>query len=251
MPVAGWRHELSRSGDIARLVELPNRERPRERALNDGMHCLHDAELIALVLRTGTGRHDAVALGRSLLERFGDIHGLISQDARVLLRIAGLGEAKVAALLAIRELLKRVEIAPMRERRIVCDPEAARRYLGLHIGRMEREVFGLMLLNARHHLLAIEDVFLGTVDRSAVYSREVIKCCLRHNAASVVLFHNHPSGDPKPSPQDRKLTDRLTGILDEIDVQLVDHLVVAGMEMISLAELGWIESNYQAKKGSS
>ena len=231
---------MPRVGNTARLVETPVPERPRERALAHGPHGLRDSELIALVLRTGTGRRDAVALARSLLDRFGGVHGLLAQDAESLLRVNGLGEAKVAALLAIRELLKRAELTAVRDVPLVDGAKAARRYLGLRLAGLQREVFGLLLLNARHHLLAIEDVFLGTVDRTAVYPREVVKCCLRHNAAAVILFHNHPSGDAEPSATDLELTRRLTGILDEVDVRLLDHLVVAGTRQVSLAEMGLI-----------
>ena len=228
----------------ARLVELPMVERPRERALKEGLARLRDSELIALVLRTGVGQRDAVALASSLLDRFGGVHGLLCQDAATLLDVKGLGQAKVGALVAIRELLKRAELAAMQQQRIIEGADMAKHYLGMHIGRSEREVFGLMLLNSRHRLLAIEDVFFGTVDRTTVHTREVVKCCLRHNAAAVILFHNHPSGDSVPSPGDVSLTKRLKGVLDEVDVRLLDHLVVANMEISSLAQLGHIKSDY-------
>ena len=229
---------------VARLVELPMVERPRERALTGGLTRLRDSELIALVLRTGIGRRDAVALASSLLDRFGGVHGLLCQDAATLLDVKGLGQAKVGALVAIRELLKRAELAAMQQQRVIEGADMAKHYLGMHIGRSEREVFGLMLLNTRHRLLAIEDVFFGTVDRTTVHTREVVKCCLRHNAAAVILFHNHPSGDSAPSPGDVALTKRLKGVLDEVDVRLLDHLIVANMEISSLAQLGHIKSDY-------
>ena len=219
-------------------------ERPRERALTGGLTRLRDSELIALVLRTGIGRRDAVALASSLLDRFGGVHGLLCQDAATLLDVKGLGQAKVGALVAIRELLKRAELAAMQQQRVIEGADMAKHYLGMHIGRSEREVFGLMLLNTRHRLLAIEDVFFGTVDRTTVHTREVVKCCLRHNAAAVILFHNHPSGDSAPSPGDVALTKRLKGVLDEVDVRLLDHLIVANMEISSLAQLGHIKSDY-------
>jgi len=229
---------------VARLVELPMVERPRERALTGGLTRLRDSELIALVLRTGIGRRDAVALASSLLDRFGGVHGLLCQDAATLLDVKGLGQAKVGALVAIRELLKRAELAAMQQQRVIEGADMAKHYLGMHIGRSEREVFGLMLLNTRHRLLAIEDVFFGTVDRTTVHTREVVKCCLRHNAAAVILFHNHPSGDSAPSPGDVALTKRLKGVLDEVDVRLLDHLIVANMEISSLAQLRHIKSDY-------
>ena len=235
---------MSVANGVARLVELPVAERPRERALKEGLAHLRDSELIALVLRTGIGQRDAVALATSLLDHFGGVHGLLCQDAATLLNVKGLGQAKVGALVAIRELLKRAELDAMRQGPIIGGAEVAKHYLGMHIGRSEREIFGLMLLTSRHHLLAMEDVFFGTVDRTTVHTREVVKCCLRHNAAAVILFHNHPSGDPKPSERDVALTARLNGVLDQIDVRLLDHLVVANMQVRSLAQLGLIESDY-------
>ena len=235
---------MSAVNGVARLVELPMVERPRERALTGGLTRLRDSELIALVLRTGIGRRDAVALASSLLDRFGGVHGLLCQDAATLLDVKGLGQAKVGALVAIRELLKRAELAAMQQQRVIEGADMAKHYLGMHIGRSEREVFGLMLLNTRHRLLAIEDVFFGTVDRTTVHTREVVKCCLRHNAAAVILFHNHPSGDSAPSPGDVALTKRLKGVLDEVDVRLLDHLIVANMEISSLAQLRHIKSDY-------
>lgn len=235
---------MSAANGVARLVELPVAERPRERALREGLAHLRDSELIALVLRTGIGQRDAVALASSLLDHFGGVHGLLCQDAATLLNVKGLGKAKVGALVAIRELLKRAELAAMRQGPVICGAEMAKHYLGLHIGHSEREVFGLMLLNSRHRLLATEDVFFGTVDRTTVHTREVVKCCLRHNAAAVILFHNHPSGDSAPSATDLALTERLDGVLKEVDVRLLDHLIVANMTISSLAQLRHIGSGY-------
>lgn len=235
---------MSAVNGVARLVELPVMERPRERALKEGLTHLRDSELIALVLRTGIGQRDAVALASSLLDHFGGVHGLLCQDAATLLNVKGLGKAKVGALVAIRELLKRAELAAMRQGPVICGADMAKDYLGMHIGRSEREVFGLMLLNSRHHLLATEDMFFGTVDRTTVHTREVVKCCLRHNAAAVILFHNHPSGSSTPSAGDIALTKRLNRVLKEVDVRLLDHLVVANMTISSLAQLGHIKSDY-------
>lgn len=241
---------MSAVNGVARLVDaevvtrLPVVERPRERALKQGLAGLRDSELIALVLRTGVGRRDAVALASSLLDRFGGVHGLLCQDAATLLNVKGLGQAKVGALVAIRELLKRAELDVIQQGPVIEGAEMAKHYLGMHIGRSEREVFGLMLLNSRNHLLAMEDVFFGTVDRTTVHTREVVKCCLRHNAAAVIMFHNHPSGDSEPSARDVALTKRLNRVLDQVDVRLLDHLVVANMEVSSMAQLGHIESDY-------
>lgn len=222
------------------IVELPVGERPRERLLAAGPASLRDAELVALVLRTGGGGRDAVALAHRLLETCGGMHGLLCQDAAALLEVRGLGEAKAAALLAVREILKRAERGVVESAPVLTSSDAVRRYLNLHLDGLERERFGALLLDTRHRLIALEDIFQGSIDRTMVYPREVVKCCLRHNAAAVVLYHNHPSGDAEPSPGDIALTNRLQSVLGEVDVRLLDHVVVARMKLVSLAERGML-----------
>ena len=226
--------------EAAPIVEFAVAERPRERLLTAGPTCLTDAELLALVLRTGNGKADAVNLARTLLDRFGGVLGVLSGTAESLLAVQGLGDAKVAALLAIRELLERAEMARMKNAPVVSSSDEVRRYLGMHLAGEEREVFGALLLDTRHRLLGTEDIFLGSIDRTMVYPREVAKCCLRYNAAAVVLYHNHPSGNAEPSASDRELTERLNSVLDEIDVRLLDHVVVAGLRKVSMAERGML-----------
>ncbi|MCY3623646.1 MAG: DNA repair protein RadC [Gammaproteobacteria bacterium] len=226
--------------EAAPIVEFAVAERPRERLLVAGPRCLTDAELLALVLRTGNGKADAVNLAHMLLDRFGGVLGVLSSSAESLLAVPGLGDAKVAALLAIRELLERAEMAKMKNAPVVSSSDEVRRYLGMHLAGEEREVFGALLLDTRHRVLGVEDIFLGSIDRTMVYPREVAKCCLRHNAAAVVLFHNHPSGNAEPSSSDRELTERLNSVLNEIDVRLLDHVVVAGLRKVSMAERGML-----------
>jgi len=223
-----------------RIVELPVSERPRERLLAAGPASLRDAELVALVLRTGGGGRDAVALAHRLLDTCGGMHGLLCGNAAALLAVRGLGEAKAAALLAMREILKRAERGVVESTPVLTSSDSVRRYLNLHLDGLERELFGALLLDTRHRLIAQEDIFQGSIDRTMVYPREVVKCCLRHNAAAVVLYHNHPSGDAEPSSGDIALTSRLQAVLGEVDVRLLDHVVVAGMKLVSLAERGML-----------
>lgn len=213
-------------------------EQPRERALQGDASHLRDAELVALVLRTGHAGQDAVELAEELLLRFDGVRGLMSQSAEVLASITGLGGAKVAGLLAVRELGKRFEREGFRKRRIIRGAEDARQYLYLHLAGMEREVLGVLLLDARNRLLATEDLFWGSVDRSIVYPREVLKACMRRNAAAIVLYHNHPSGTAEPSAADQHITRRLKTVLDEVDVRLVDHLIIGAEGIVSMAERG-------------
>lgn len=222
----------------AQIVEFAVDGRPRERMLAAGSACLTDAELLELVLSRGDGVGDGVSLAQALLNRFGGVLGVLSAQAESLLAVPDLGDAKVAALLATRELLERAELAKLNSAPVVSSSDEVRRYLGLHLAGEEREVFGVLLLDTRHRLLGVEHIFLGSVDRTMVYPREVAKCCLRYNAAAVVLFHNHPSGNADPSASDRELTQRLASVLDEIDVRLLDHVVVAGLRKVSMAERG-------------
>ena len=224
----------------AQIVEFAVDGRPRERMLAAGSACLTDAELLELVLSRGNGVGDGVGLTQALLNRFGGVLGVLSAKAESLLAVPDLGDARVAALLATRELLERAELARVNSAPVVSSSDEVRRYLGLHLAGEEREVFGALLLDTRHRLLGVEHIFLGSVDRTMVYPREVAKCCLRYNAAAVVLFHNHPSGNADPSASDRELTQRLASVLDEIDVRLLDHVVVAGLRKVSMAERGML-----------
>lgn len=224
----------------AQIVEFAVDGRPRERMLAAGSACLTDAELLELVLGRGNGVGDGASSAQALLNRFGGVLGVLSAKAESLLAVPDLGDARVAALLATRELLERAELAKLNCAPVVSSSDEVRRYLGMHLAGEEREVFGALLLDTRHRLLGVEHIFLGSVDRTMVYPREVAKCCLRYNAAAVVLFHNHPSGNAEPSASDRELTTRLASVLDEIDVRLLDHVVVAGLRRVSMAERGML-----------
>ena len=226
--------------DTTRLADMPFEEHPRERLLGHGPVGLRDAELIALVLRTGAPGVDAIALAERLLGRYGGLLGVLGQDGNTLREVTGLGAAKAAALVAVRELATRMALASVPRGPYLNSTSAVRRYLKWRLGGLEREVFGLVLLNARHHVLGIEYLFYGSVDRSAVYTREIIKCCMRRNAAAVVLFHNHPSGDIHPSQLDKALTTRVTTLLDEIEVQVIDHMIIGDVAVASMAELGML-----------
>ena len=213
---------------------------PCERLLRTGPDSLRDVELLSLLLRPGNGRRSAATLAKDLLKRFGDVAGVLSQDARALGGVTGLGATKVAALVSIRELLKRAERASLDKEKVWSSSTKVRRHITLHLAHYEQEVFGALFLSARHHMLAMEDMFFGSVDRAAVYPREVMKRCLHHNAAAVILYHNHPSGVPDPSQMDRDITARLVAVLTEIDVEVIDHVVVGRMRNVSMADKGML-----------
>ena len=225
---------------VAHIVESAVEERSRGRLSALASARLSDAELVASVLGPANGETDALDLAHELLSRYDGVLGLLSAKAESLVAVGHMNEANVAALLAVPELLKRAEFSKLTKAPLVSSSDEVRRFLGLHLAGEEREVFGALLLNTRHRLIATEDIFFGSIDRTTVYPREVAKCCLRHNAAAVVLFHNHPSGNAEPSAGDRDLTKRLQLLLDEIDVRLLDHVVVAGLRRVSMAERGML-----------
>ena len=235
----GKRQEEPSTAGVGEGLALQMKE-PCERLLRTGPDSLRDVELLSLLLRPGNGRRSAATLAKDLLKRFGGIAGVLSQDARTLGGVTGLGAAKVAALVSIRELLKRAERASLDKEKVWSSSTKVRRHITLHLAHYEQEVFGALFLSARHHMLAMEDMFFGSVDRAAVYPREVMKRCLHHNAAAVILYHNHPSGVPEPSQMDRDITARLVTVLTEIDVEVIDHVVVGRMRNVSMADKGML-----------
>ena len=213
-------------------------ERPRERLLGRGPGALADAELVAALLRTGDRTHDAVELAGVLLRRFGGVRGLFDADPERIAACPGMGPAKTAAVVASRALLDRYHAEHVTAGEVLSGSTATRRYLRYRLGRREREVFGGLFLDARNRLIANEELFFGSVDRTAVYPREVLKSSMRHNACGLILYHNHPSGVAEPSPSDIQLTGRIATLLEEVDVRLVDHVVVSADQQVSFAERG-------------
>jgi len=221
-----------------RISEWPDQDRPRERMLAHGPQILSDAELLAIFLRTGMRGRSAVDLGRDLLSRFGSLRALLASERDSLLETPGLGPAKLAPVIAALELARRVLREESGERSALGSPAAVRDYLGLVLGSRDREVFLALWLDAQHRVLCAEELFTGTLTQTSVYPREVLKAALRANAAAVILAHNHPSGVAEPSHADELLTRTLKSALALVDIQVLDHFIVAGSRMLSFAERG-------------
>ncbi len=216
----------------------PRHERPRERLLKQGPEALSDAELLAIFLRTGVSGRSAVDLARALLQRFQGLRGLFSADYRELRAVKGLGDAKIATLLATIELSKRYLREQLDARRAVRNPDDVYQLLAHSMRDLHHEVFTVLFLNSKNEILAIEELFRGTINASSVHPREVIKRALQHGAAAIICAHNHPSGNPEPSPQDRQITRELKEACRLMELSLLDHLVVGHNRYWSFAEHG-------------
>jgi DNA repair protein RadC len=221
------------------LKDLPEDARPREKLLARGAAALGDAELLALLLRTGLPGKNALQLGQELLETFGGVAGLLHTTADDLKRIKGLGgTAKRAEIIAVLELARRALSEQLKEKPLFATPQAVRDYLQLQLGSRPHEIFAVLFLDSQHRLIALEELFRGTLTQTSVYPREVVVRALALHAGSVVLAHNHPSGEARPSRADEALTQTLKAALALVDVRVLDHFVVTSTQAVSMAELG-------------
>lgn len=221
------------------LKDLPPDARPREKLLARGPAALGHAELLALLLRTGMAGKNVLSLAQELLDEFGGISGLLNTGADDLKRIKGLGgPAKRAELVAVLELARRALAQQLKTRTVFDSPDAVKNYLQLQLGARAHEVFAVLFLDAQHRLLALEELFRGTLTHTSVYPREVVLRALHHQAAAVVLAHNHPSGVAEASRADEALTQTLKAALALVDVRVLDHIIVAPGAALSMAEKG-------------
>jgi DNA repair protein RadC len=216
----------------------PESERPREKLLERGAQALSEAELVALLLGSGTKGRSAVDVARSLIEEFGSLREMLSADKQRWEGRPGIGPARYATLMASIEIARRVLLQPLRETSSLASPEATHRFLIAQLRDRHYEVFCCIFLDNHHRMLAFEEVFRGTIDGASVYPREVVRQTLIYNAASVIVAHNHPSGVAEPSLADEGVTGRLRQALSLIDVRLVDHVIVGEGKCYSFSEHG-------------
>lgn len=220
------------------ITDWPEDQRPRERLIRHGAGALSDAELLAVFLRVGVAGKSAVDLGRDMVSHFGSLNGLFSASLRDFSTINGLGPAKYAQLQAVLELAKRSLAEELQAGITLDSPRAVKQYLQLILGGKAHESFAVLFLDVKSRLIACEELFRGTLTQASVYPREVVKAALAHNAASLLLAHNHPSGTPDPSAADHSLTHALKAALALVDIRVLDHFVVAGAHVYSFAEHG-------------
>lgn len=222
------------------IRDWPSDERPREKLLSRGPTILSDAELLAIFIGSGSRGMDAVQTARQLLGQHGPLRALLECPPAALAQLPGLGPARACSLAAALELGQRVLAAELARGVLVSDPDAAGRHFVQRLRHQPREVFAVLFLDTRHRALAFEELFSGTIDGAEVHPREVVRRALAHNAAALIVGHNHPSGNPEPSAADRAVTQRLRQALELVDIRLLDHLIIGDGAPVSLAARGWV-----------
>jgi len=222
------------------ITDWPAGERPREKLLQRGASSLSDAELLAIFLRTGVVGKSAVDLARELITRFGTLTDLFASSEKDFCAIHGMGQAKYVQLQAVLEMARRALHEEMKTGDALNSPHSVRDYLRLLLRGRLNEVFMAIFLDAQHRVIAAEELFHGTLTQTSVYPREVVKRALHYNAAAVIFAHNHPSGVSEPSQADKSLTEALKHSLALVDVRVLDHFIVAGVECLSFAERGMV-----------
>lgn len=222
------------------IKQWPKAQRPRERLLEQGAQSLTDAELLAIFLRTGVQGKSAVELADELLTHFGSLRALLRAPRSVFCQAHGLGDAKYVQLQAVLEMTRRHLKEALQKGDAMTSSQAAVNYLSLQLKGEPHEVFACLWLDSQHRVIQYEALFRGSIDSSSVYPREVVKAALKHNAAAVVLAHNHPSGSPEPSQADKDITDVLSKALALVEVRVLDHVVIGDGKHVSLADRGLI-----------
>ncbi len=218
------------------IKHWPEGERPREKLLKFGAGYLSDAELLAIFLRTGVRGKSAVELARDTLSHFGSLNALLSASQPDFVMMPGLGSAKYAQLQAVVELTRRYLQESLSKANAVNSPDCVKAYLQCHMRNLPHEQFGCLYLDTQNQVLAFDILFQGTIDSASIYPREVVKQALLYNAKSVIAVHNHPSGQPEPSSADIAITRTLKSALATVDINLLDHMIVADHKVVSLAE---------------
>ena len=222
------------------IKDWPADERPREKLLQRGAKALTDAELLAIFLRIGVQGKSAVDLARDLLTEFGSLKGLLDADENRFCESHGLGPAKYAQLQAVLEMARRHFAEILQRGSALTSPEITRAYLSAQLRGYSYEVFACLFLDNQHRVIALEELFRGTIDGASVYPREVAKRALFHHSAAVIFAHNHPSGINEPSQADRHITDKLRQALGLFDIRVLDHFIIGDGDPYSFAEHGLI-----------
>lgn len=222
------------------ITDWPLQERPREKLLRFGAASLSEAELLAIFLQTGVKGKTALDLARELLSQHRSLRGLLNISENQINAIAGMGKAKFSMLQAALEIGKRLLEEDLPKNAGLTSAVDAKKYLVAKLAAHKRETFACIFLSSRHHIIKYEELFQGTINCAPIYPRIIAQKALDYNAAALILSHNHPSGDPKPSQSDIKATQDLIAVLAQLDIRVLDHIIVAGNRSLSFTEAGLI-----------
>ena len=222
------------------IYQWPADDRPREKLIRDGADNLSDAELLAVLLRSGVSGKDAVSIARELIVHFGGLRGVLDCDYRQFCARPGAGPVGYATLAAALEVARRYTYHALERAGPLQSPQDASDYVIARMKAYRREVFACLFLDTRHRVIAFRELFWGTLDSAMVHPREIVAACLEVNGAALILAHNHPSGVAEPSSADAAITQRIVRAVEVIDVRVLDHLVVGDNQVVSLAERGLI-----------
>ena len=231
--------ERSTSGEYnVRIREIPSSERPRERLRDLGASALSTAELLAIILRTGSAQQSVLNLASSLLARHGGLGGLVRLSFADLLRERGVGEAKAAELQAAFQLALRLNALQPEERPIVGSPADVNALMGGEMTLLDQEHLRVLLLNTRNQVMAVTEVYKGSVSSALVRTAELFREAVRQNAPCIILVHNHPSGDPSPSPDDVVMTKAAVEAGKLLGIDVLDHVIIGDRRFASMKQLG-------------
>jgi DNA repair protein RadC len=219
------------------IHDLPSDQRPREKLLAQGASALSDAELLALFLRVGIKGKNAIELAQDLIHSFGGLPALLTANRDDFCKHYGLGNAKYAELQAVLEMAKRHYLAQLKQTSVVNSTQAAVALLTEHLSHQHREIICALFLDSKHQLITFEEISQGSLREAPIYPREIARRAFAHNAAALILAHNHPSGDPSPSQADIDVTHQLAVALKPLDIRVLDHIIIGhGLRYTSLAE---------------
>lgn len=221
-----------------RIHDLPANERPRERLQHYGAKALSNAELLAIILRAGVEGRSAVGLGQQLLARFGGLRGLAQATISEICSLRGVGPAKAVQIKAALELGRRLVIEAPEERPQITSPADAANLIMLDMSLLEQEELWILLLDTKNHVLDVIRLYQGSVNTSLIRIAEVFREAIKRNCVAIIVAHNHPSGDPTPSPEDVRITRQIHEAGKLLDIDLLDHLIIGHQRFVSLKERG-------------